>query len=155
MQFNLEETIEATREEVWATLNDPVALARCVPGCEALESIGDDEFLANLVIKIGPVKAKFKVNLKIKDRKYLETYTLEGEGQGGVAGFASGMARIELLEEQGGHTLLKCTSESRIGGKLAQLGSRLIEGAANKLAAEFLANLRGVLASQANRTVVE
>jgi carbon monoxide dehydrogenase subunit G len=145
MNFKLEEVIEAPREEVWKALNDPVTLARCVPGCEALEQVGDDEFLANIVIKVGPVKVKFKANLRIKDRKHPEAYTLEGDGQGGVAGFASGAAHIQLLDVPDGRTRLLCTSESRIGGKLAQLGSRLVEGAANKLAAEFMTNLREAL----------
>ena len=131
--------LEAKREVVWAKLNDPEILKICIPGCEQLDKISDTEFQAVAVNKIGPVKAKFKGKVTLSDLDPPNGYKISGQGDGGVAGFAKGGAVVTLAPKDGG-TLLSYNVEAQIGGKLAQLGQRLINGAAKKLADEFFAN---------------
>jgi carbon monoxide dehydrogenase subunit G len=132
--------LEAKREVVWAKLNDPEVLKACIPGCEELNVIGENEFEAVAVNKIGPVKAKFKGKVQLTDIDPPNGYRISGQGDGGIAGFAKGGASVQLSDHEGGGTLLKYDVEAQIGGKLAQLGQRLINGSAKKLADEFFAN---------------
>jgi uncharacterized protein len=128
--------LPAPREVVWAKLNDPAVLKACIPGCESLEVTGDNEFQAVAVNKIGPVKAKFKGKVRLTDLDPPNGYKISGEGDGGVAGFAKGGATVALTEKDGG-TLLSYNVDAQIGGKLAQLGQRLVNGAAKKMADDF------------------
>ena len=131
--------LEAKREVVWAKLNDPAVLKACIPGCEELNLIGDNEFEAVAVNKIGPVKAKFKGKVQLTDLDPPNGYRISGQGDGGVAGFAKGGATVHLADGENGGTILKYDVEAQIGGKLAQLGQRLINGAAKKMADDFFA----------------
>ncbi|HVY56504.1 MAG TPA: carbon monoxide dehydrogenase subunit G [Xanthobacteraceae bacterium] len=136
MTMSGEVQLEAPREEVWAKLNDPDVLRACIPGCEQLEKLSDTEFQAVATTKIGPVKAKFKGKVRLSDLDPPNGYKISGEGEGGVAGFAKGGAVVALSPKDGG-TLLSYNVEAQIGGKLAQLGQRLVSGAAKKLADDF------------------
>jgi uncharacterized protein len=128
--------LSAPREEVWAKLNDAEVLKACIPGCEELNKLSDTEFQAVATTKIGPVKAKFKGKVHLTDLDPPNGYKISGEGEGGVAGFAKGGATVALTPREGG-TLLAYNVEAQIGGKLAQLGQRLVGGAAKKLADDF------------------
>ena len=139
MTMSGEVQLPATREAVWTKLNDPVVLKGCVPGCEQLDKVSDTEFQAIASIKVGPVKARWKGKVRLSDLDPPNGYKISGEGEGGVAGFAKGGATVALTDKDGG-TLLTYNVEAQIGGKLAQLGQRLINGAAKKLADEFFAN---------------
>ena len=136
MTMSGEVALPAAREVVWAKLNDPEILKICIPGCEQLDKISDTEFQAVAVNKIGPVKAKFKGKVTLSDLDPPNGYKISGQGDGGVAGFAKGGAVVTLAPKDGG-TLLSYNVEAQIGGKLAQLGQRLINGAAKKLADDF------------------
>ncbi|MBB4260559.1 MULTISPECIES: carbon monoxide dehydrogenase subunit G [unclassified Bradyrhizobium] len=133
--------LKAPREQVWQALNDPLVLKECIPGCEELERTVDDEFIATAVIKVGPIKAKFKGKVRLFDIHPRVGYTIAGEGQGGIAGFAAGTAKVQLEDVPGG-TLLSYYTEAKVGGKLAQLGARLIDSTAKKLAAQFFDEFR-------------
>jgi carbon monoxide dehydrogenase subunit G len=133
-----EQLLAAPREKVWAALNDVAVLKQCIPGCESLEKLSDTEFQAIATNKIGPVKARFKGKVKLSDLDPPNGYKISGEGDGGIAGFAKGGATVTLTDKDGG-TLLSYTVEAQIGGKLAQLGQRLINGVAKKLADDFFA----------------
>src|SRR5947199_253932 len=139
MTMTGEVQLAADRETVWAKLNDPEVLKACIPGCESLEKLSDVEFQAVAVTKIGPVKARFKGKVLLSDLDPPNGYRISGEGDGGVAGFAKGGATVSLQPKEGG-TLLSYNVEAQIGGKLAQLGQRLVNGSAKKLADEFFAN---------------
>ena len=139
MTMSGEVQLPATREAVWAKLNDPVVLKSCVPGCEQLDKTSDTEFQAIASIKIGPVKARWKGKVRLSDLDPPNGYKISGEGEGGVAGFAKGGATVALTDKDGG-TLLTYNVEAQIGGKLAQLGQRLINSAAKKTADDFFAN---------------
>jgi carbon monoxide dehydrogenase subunit G len=130
--------LPASREAVWSKLNDPDVLRACIPGCEELEKTSDNEFRATTKMKIGPVSARFKGRVTLSDFDPPNSYKISGEGEGGVAGFAKGGAAVHLQDKDGG-TLLTYDVEAQIGGKLAQLGQRLISGSAKKLADEFFA----------------
>jgi len=136
--------LAAGREAVWVKLNDPDVLKACIPGCEELEKTEDQGFRAVARMKVGPVSARFKGRVALSDLDPPKGYTISGEGEGGVAGFAKGSAKVELLESDGG-TLLSYHVDAQIGGKLAQLGQRLINGTAKKLADEFFANFARAL----------
>ena len=140
MTMTGEVQLAAPREAVWAKLNDPEVLKACIPGCEELNVIGENQFEAVAVNKIGPVKAKFKGKVQLTDLDPPNGYKISGQGDGGIAGFAKGGATVTLSDSEGGGTLLKYDVDAQIGGKLAQLGQRLINGAAKKLADEFFAN---------------
>src|SRR5246127_27201 len=139
MTMHGEVQLAAPRGGVWAKLNDAAVLKQCIPGCEELNKTSDTEFQAVATTKIGPVKARFKGKVHLTDLGPPNGYKISGEGDGGVAGFAKGGATVALAEKDGG-TLLTYDVEAQIGGKLAQLGQRLINGAAKKLADEFFAN---------------
>ena len=139
MTMNGEYQLPAPQQTVWEKLNDPGGLKACIPGCESLEKTSDTGFQAVATIKIGPVKARFKGAVTLSDIDPPNGYKISGQGEGGVAGFAKGGATVGLTEADGG-TLLKYDVEAQIGGKLAQLGQRLINGSAKKLADEFFAN---------------
>jgi carbon monoxide dehydrogenase subunit G len=139
MTMTGEVQLPARREEVWAKLNDPAVLKACVPGCEQLDKVSDTEFQAIASIKVGPVKARWKGKVRLSDMDPPNSYRISGEGEGGVAGFAKGGANVTLAEKDGG-TLLAYNVEAQIGGKLAQLGQRLINSAAKKTADDFFAN---------------
>ncbi len=133
--------IPAPRDQVYAALNDPEVLKECIPGCEELTKHSDTELEAKVVLKIGPVKAKFGGNVTLDTAGAPETFSLAGEGSGGAAGFAKGGADVTLTE-QGDETLLTYTAKAEIGGKLAQLGSRLVAGTAKKLSAKFFTSFK-------------
>ena len=139
MDMNGSHRIPAKRDAVWAALNDPDVLKECIPGCESLEMTSDTEMAAAVTSKIGPVKAKFKGNVTLSDINAPESYTISGEGKGGVAGFAKGSANVKLTEE-GAETVLTYEAKAQVGGKLAQLGSRLIDSTAKKMAEEFFSS---------------
>ncbi len=145
MQLNDEIHIEASREDVYAALNDPEILRKSIPGCETIERISETELVATVVTKIGPIKAKFKGQVTLSDLNPPVSYTISGEGKGGPAGFAKGGAKVSL-EESGSATILRYEVQVEVGGKLAQLGGRLIEGTAKKLAGEFFNNFRKAVA---------
>lgn len=129
--------LQVPRPVVWRALNDPSVLKACIPGCEEIERIGDDSFAAAAVLKVGPIRAKFKGRVKLFDIVPLQSYTISGEGQGGIAGFAAGTAKVQLEEVSPTTTGLSYYTEAKVGGKLAQLGARLIDSTARRLAAEF------------------
>jgi len=141
MEMSGSHVINAPREEVWAALNDPAVLAASIPGCQSLEKISDTEFHAEVKAKIGPVNATFRGEVQLSDMKAPTGYLLSGEGKGGAAGFAKGSAEVRLVETPEG-TELSYDATAKIGGKLAQLGSRLVGGVAKKLAAEFFENFK-------------
>jgi uncharacterized protein len=136
MTMNGEYELPVPRETVWEKLNDPVTLKACIPGCEQLDKLSDTEFQATATTRIGPVKATFKGKVTLSDLDPPNGYKISGQGDGGVAGFAKGGATVTLAPKNGG-TLLSYNVEAQIGGKLAQIGQRLINGAAKKLADDF------------------
>jgi len=138
--------LPASREVVWAKLNDAGVLKACIPGCEELTKASDTEFQAIAVVKIGPVKARFKGKVNLTDLDPPNGYRISGEGEGGVAGFAKGGATVALVEKDGG-TLLTYNVEAQIGGKLAQLGQRLVNGVAKKIADDFFKNFAAMVAA--------
>ena len=139
MTMNGEVQLNASRDVVWAKLNDAEVLKASIPGCEQLDKVSDTEFQAIATTKIGPVKARWKGKVQLTDLDPPNGYKISGEGEGGIAGFAKGGAVVKLADKDGG-TLLTYNVEAQIGGKLAQLGQRLINGAAKKLADEFFTN---------------
>ncbi len=147
MDLQDEITIPAPRERVYAALNDPEILQKCIPGCEELTKKSDTELEARVVLKIGPIKAKFSGNVLLNPEAPPERFSLTGEGSGGAAGFAKGGADV-VLEDQGAETLLRYEAKAEIGGKLAQLGSRLVQSTARKLSAKFFENLAAELAEE-------
>ena len=141
MQLKGEERIAAPRERVWEALNDPDVLQKCIPGCQTLEQQSATQMTATVGLKVGPVKASFDGEVELKNLNPPESYRLEGEGKGGVAGFAKGGADVHLADE-GEATLLSYDVDAQVGGKLAQLGGRLIDSTAKKLAKQFFANFK-------------
>lgn len=148
MKLSDEIRIEAPRERVFAALNDPEVLKRAIPGCQALERMSASEMTATVTAKIGPVKATFKGRVTLSDLNPPESYTIAGEGKGGAAGFAKGSAKVTLTED-GAATRLRYEVNADVGGKLAQVGARLIEGSSKKLAQEFFAAFKAALAAPA------
>ena len=136
MDMTGEYKIPASREKVWAALNDKAILEACIPGCDEFEKVSDTEFKARVTSKIGPVKAKFKGAVTLKDIKAPESYRIEGQGEGGIAGFAKGGANVKLAED-GDATILTYEANAQVGGKIAQLGSRLLNSSAKKTADQF------------------
>ncbi len=131
-------------EVVWAALFDPTVLKGAIPGCEDLDQTGENAFTATVKLKIGPVSARFKGDVELSEMVPPQSCLLSGKGSGGIAGFAKGSARVELTP-QGGGTVLTYTADAALGGKLASLGSRLIQSSANKLANEFFTNFSQAL----------
>ncbi len=144
MKLNDNIRIEASREEVFAALNDADILRRSIPGCEELEKLSDTQFNAVVRAKVGPVRARFKGEVTLSDLNPPESYTLAGQGKGGAAGFARGEASVKLKAD-GDATLLSYDVSATVGGKLAQLGGRLIDSAARKLAGEFFTNFQKIV----------
>lgn len=150
MAMNLEgqETIGASIDKVWAALNDPDVLRECIPGCESLEKSSDTEMAATVSLKIGPIKARFAGAVTLINLNPPHSYTIQGEGKGGIAGFAKGGADVVLKETAPDETLLSYTVNADVGGKIAQLGSRLIASTSKKLAGEFFAKFNEVVSSR-------
>ena len=139
--------LAANRQTVWAKLNDPEVLKSCIPGCELLAKNSDNEFQAVATVKVGPVKARWKGKVRLSDLDPPNSYRISGEGEGGVAGFAKGGAKVTLSDQGGGGTLLSYNVEAQIGGKLAQLGQRLINSAAKKTADDFFGKFAQAVAA--------
>lgn len=135
-----EERIEAPVEAVWRALNDPEVLKDCIPGCEELEKTLDTEFAATVSLKVGPIKARFKGAVELTNLNPPYSYTISGEGKGGVAGFAKGGADVSLKEDGPQATILTYQAKADVGGKMAQLGSRLIQSTSKKLASQFFSD---------------
>ena len=154
MDMHSEHRIAAPRDVVWAALNDPDVLSRCIPGCKELVKESDDSFSAQVVAAVGPVKATFKGRVQLNDIDPPRGYTLAGEGKGGAAGFAKAAASVALTED-GDETLLSYTVKASVGGKLAQIGSRLVDGAAKKMADQFFASFCALLAGDGEQAAVE
>jgi uncharacterized protein len=146
MEFKGRYFIAAQAQKVWNALNDPQVLRQCVPGCERLEKTDPTHFVASAVLRIGPVKATFAANLALDELDPPHRCIIAGEGQGGVAGFARGQAEV-LLTPEGGGTVLTYTAQANIGGKLAQIGQRLIDGAAKQIADDFFARFAAAVAA--------
>jgi len=144
MDLTGEYIIPAPRQKVWEALNDADVLRACIPGCESLEKLSDTEMTATVVTKIGPVKAKFTGEVRLENINAPVSYTIAGEGKGGIAGFAKGGADVALEEVPEG-TRLSYAVKAQIGGKLAQLGSRLIDSTVKKLADQFFQNFTDTL----------
>ncbi|MBR0693209.1 carbon monoxide dehydrogenase subunit G [Bradyrhizobium lablabi] len=145
MQMNDSQSIPASREQVWAALNDPDVLMQCIPGCQSLEVTGPNEMTATVVFRVGPVKATFGGKVVLSDLDPPNSYRISGEGSGGVAGFAKGGAMVRLEPQGAVVTLLHYDVDAQIGGKLAQLGARLINSTARKLAGEFFASFAEIV----------
>ncbi len=148
MQMTGEYRIEATRETVWAALNDPEALKQAIPGCQEIEKVSDTEFTATVKLKVGPVSATFKGAVTLADLDPPTGYTISGQGKGGAAGFAKGGAKIRL-DEDGAATVLRYEVNAQVGGKLAQIGSRLIDATAKKMADDFFTRFAETVAGPA------
>jgi carbon monoxide dehydrogenase subunit G len=155
LEITGEYRIQAPRQQVWEALNDPQILRQSIPGCDSLEKASDQEFMAKVQSKIGPVKAKFNCKVSLTNLNAPQSYTLVGEGQGGVAGFAQGSADVDLEEIADAETLLKYKAEFKIGGKLAQVGSRLVAGATRKTADQFFANFASIMNPASDTTTTE
>ena len=140
-----EVVLPADRPTVWARLNDAETLKASIPGCESLEKLSDTELQAVAKVKIGPVSARFKGKVTLSDMDPPNSYRISGQGDGGVAGFAKGGANVRLADEAGGGTRLAYEVDAQVGAKIAQLGGRLIDATAKKLADEFFANFARAL----------
>jgi uncharacterized protein len=146
MTMTGEFVLQADQATVWSRLNDAATLKASIPGCESLEKLSDTEFRAVAKVKMGPVSARFKGKIQLSDIDAPTSYRIAGEGEGGVAGFAKGGALVRLASVDDGGTRLTYDVEAHVGGKIAQLGGRLINSTAKKLADEFFANFAKALA---------
>lgn len=140
MDMNGSETIKAPIEKVWQALNDPAVLQQCIPGCEDLQKLSDTEMTAVVVLKVGPIKARFEGAVQLSNLNPPNSYTISGEGKGGMVGFAKGGADVSLVAEGPDTTVLSYVVKAEVGGKIAQLGSRLIDSTAKKLAGQFFSS---------------
>ncbi|HEY6820551.1 MAG TPA: carbon monoxide dehydrogenase subunit G [Burkholderiales bacterium] len=140
MEMTGEQLIPASQQQTWEALNDPNMLKDCVPGCESIDPIGENQYQVLMVARVGPVSAKFKGKLTLSDIKPPNSYAIAFEGQGGPAGFAKGGANVRLTSEKAGETKLAYDVKASVGGKLAQIGSRLVDAAAKKVADDFFKN---------------
>jgi hypothetical protein len=147
MEMSGEERIPATQDATWAALNDPEILKACVPGCESIERVAQNEYQVLMVARIGPVSAKFKGKLVLSDLNPPHSYAIAFDGQGGAAGFGKGSAQVQLAPEGAG-TLLRYQVKASVGGKLAQIGSRLVDAAARKIAQDFFAAFNQTVGAQ-------
>ena len=157
MEMKGEQLIPAPQKAVWDALNDPAMLKACVPGCESIEPTGENEYQVLMVARVGPVSAKFKGKLTLSDIKPPESYSIAFEGQGGAAGFAKGGAQVRLAQEAT-DTKLSYDVKASVGGKLAQIGSRLVDAAAKKVADDFFRNFNDKVAAlegDAESTIVK
>jgi carbon monoxide dehydrogenase subunit G len=139
MEMSGEQLVPASQQETWKALNDPAVLKQCVPGCESIDPIAENQYQVLMVARVGPVSAKFKGKLTLSDVKPPNSYAIAFEGQGGPAGFAKGGAQVRLKEENH-QTRLSYDVKASVGGKLAQIGSRLVDAAAKKVADDFFKN---------------
>ncbi|MFL6566210.1 MAG: SRPBCC family protein [Burkholderiales bacterium] len=153
MEMSAEQMIAASQQQTWDALNDPAMLKQCVPGCESIDPIGDNQYQVLMVARVGPVSAKFKGKLTLSDIQPPNSYSISFEGQGGAAGFAKGGAQVRL-SPQGESTRLAYDVKANVGGKLAQIGSRLVDAAAKKVADEFFSNFNKRMSSPEDQTVV-
>lgn len=153
MELVSEQRILASRERVYAALNDPAILQQCIPGCESLDKVSDTEMTATVTLRVGPVTAKFKGRVTLSNLSPPESYTITGEGTGGAAGFAKGSAAIRLVEE-GDATLLRYEVRADVGGRLAQMGGRLIDSTARALAGRFFEEFRARVESAGAATSI-
>jgi carbon monoxide dehydrogenase subunit G len=149
MDMNGSETIGAPVDVVWRSLNDPEILRQCIPGCEMLERTSDTDMTATVVLKIGPVKARFEGAVQLSNLNPPHSYTISGEGKGGMVGFAKGGADVSLAPQPDGTTLLTYSVKADVGGKIAQLGGRLIDSTARKLAEQFFSRFGENVTAQA------
>jgi len=147
MELQDEITIPAPRDEVYRALNDVAVLKACIPGCEALEREGENELVAKVMLKVGPVKARFGGRVTLDPSRAPDAFSLSGEGDGGVAGFAKGGADVELVED-GENTILRYVAKAETGGKIAQLGGRLITSTAKKLSKMFFEKFEKVMSGE-------
>ncbi len=154
MELSGEYQIPASRQAVWDALNDPEILKQCIPGCDSLEKTSDTSFEATVTAKVGPVKAKFQGAVTLSDIDPPNGYTISGEGKGGAAGFAKGGAKVALEEKDGG-TLLRYTVDAMVGGKLAQIGARLIDATSKKMSGEFFGKFAEIVGSAEPEPVEE
>lgn len=153
MEMTGEFRIPAPRQQVWEALNDPETLKHSIPGCESIEKISDTEFAANVLSKVGPVKARFATKVSLSNLNPPTSYTIAGEARGGAAGFAKGSADV-TLQEDGAETVMRYSVRIQAGGKLAQLGSRLLDGTARKVADDFFRNFAARLSPVAVEAAV-
>lgn len=151
MDMSGSETIDAPADVVWRCLNDPDILRQCIPGCESLEKTSATDMTATVVLKIGPVKARFEGAVQLSNLNPPHSYTISGEGKGGMVGFAKGGADVSLASLPNGTTLLNYSVKADVGGKIAQLGGRLIDSTAKKLAEQFFSSF-GIRAAEAATT---
>lgn len=149
MELTGEQRIPAPRQKVWEALNDSDILGQAIPGCQSIEKQGDDKFTAKVKAKVGPVSATFTGEVTLSELNPPESYTISGEGKGGAAGFAKGGAKVVLTEDGPDATILSYTVSANVGGKLAQIGSRLIDSTAKKLSGEFFEKFSEVVAPSA------
>lgn len=147
MLIKNERRLPCGQAQAWAALNDEAVLQACIPGCESLQRLAPEQLEAVVAAALGPVRARFKAKLGLQGIRPPQGYSLVFEGQAGAAGFSKGTARIELLSEGEAQTLLRYEAQVQIGGKLAQIGSRVIEAAAQKIIGEFFARLEAQLAA--------
>jgi hypothetical protein len=147
MEMTGEQLVPASQQDTWKALNDPQILKACIPGCESIESAGENEYSVLMVARVGPVSAKFKGKLSLSDIRPPVSYSMAFEGQGGPAGFAKGGAHVSLSAE-GDQTRLRYEAKASIGGKLAQIGSRLVDAAARKVSDDFFRAFNEKVASQ-------
>ena len=152
MEMTGEYKIPAPREKVWDALNDPEILAKCIPGCQELNKDSETELSATVKSKVGPVSATFKGKVTLSEIDAPNGYRISGEGSGGVAGFAKGGAEVKLAEDDG-NTVLTYVADAQVGGKLAQIGSRLIDSTAKKMANEFFGKFADEVGSSAENVV--
>ena len=139
--------LAVSQQGVWDALNDPAVLKQCIPGCEKVEATGENQYAIGVAVKIGPVSAKFAGKIRLSDIVAPQSYTIGFEGQGGAAGFGKGEAKVELLPKDGG-TELNYTVHASVGGKIAQLGQRLIDGAAKGMSEDFFQRFEDYLRVQ-------
>jgi uncharacterized protein len=152
MQMNDSQRIPASKQKVWEALNNPDVLKQCIPGCQSLEMSAPNEMTATVVLKVGPVKATFGGKVTLSDLDPPSSYRISGEGSGGIAGFAKGSAEVKLSEDGPDATILSYQVDAQIGGKLAQLGGRLIDSTARKLAGQFFSSFSGLFAGGVDST---
>ena len=155
MEMTGEQMIPASQQDTWQAMNDPEILKACVPGCESITRIGDNEYQVHMTARVGPVSAKFRGRLTLFDIKAPDSYSLAFEGQGGAAGFAKGAAQVKLAAEATNQTRLAYEVKANVGGKLAQIGSRLVDAAAKKVADEFFQNFTRKMSPSLDDTTVK
>ncbi|MGF6808488.1 carbon monoxide dehydrogenase subunit G [Paraburkholderia sp. Clong3] len=145
MELSETHTLPVAQQQTWDALNDTEILRACIPGCESIDPDGENAYLVTLVAAVGPVKARFKGRMQLTDIDAPNAYTIVFEGQGGAAGFAKGNTQVSLEADGDAATKLSYTANAQVGGKLAQIGSRLVDGAARKIAGEFFKRLSAQL----------